>query len=153
MISGASTTLATLAKSDLQEDSSTVILDSVDQFLSQMFSTLSSTLSTFQLQRHPSPINVRSFEKNKIKSYALHILIIFLFFCNFSGNGSMYKSNFVVGKDLQTDLTVNPDRPEKVKECPYVFSQCGFVNEIAKICENKESFNLKDVKGVYVPNG
>jgi len=27
------------------------------------------------------------------------------------------------------------------------------VNEIAKICENKESFSLKEVKSVYIPKG
>jgi len=31
-------------------------------------------------------------------------------------------SGFVVGLDLQTDLTVNLDRPEKFTDCPSVFS-------------------------------
>jgi len=65
----------------------------------------------------------------------------------------LYKPTFVVAKDLQTDLTVNPDRPEKVIDCSSVFSKCGFVNEIAKICDNKESFSLNEVKSVYVPKG
>jgi len=81
MISGASTTLATLERPVLQEDSSTVILDSVDQFLSQMFSTLSPTLSTSQLHRHPFPINVNSFQKKKWKIMLSTLNNLAYFYC------------------------------------------------------------------------
>jgi len=59
MTSGVSTTSAILARPVRQEDSSTVIMDSVGQFLSKLLPTSSPTLSTSQLDRHPFRINVK----------------------------------------------------------------------------------------------
>jgi len=38
-------------------------------------------------------------------------------------------------------------------DCTSVFAECGYTNELAKVCENKQSFTIKDVKSVYVPKG
>ena len=58
MTSGASTILVTLERPVPQGDSSTVIMDSVGQFLSKILPILSPTQPTSQLLRHQFRINV-----------------------------------------------------------------------------------------------
>jgi len=78
MTNGASTTLVSLAKPTPQEDSSTAILDSVDQLPSLIFTTSSPAPFSSQLDRHLYQINVKfrfqihlgislNFEEEKLK--------------------------------------------------------------------------------------